>query len=138
MKQKDIKIIHELRNNARLPLTNMSRKTRIPVSTLYDRIQVQRTVCLKGFTSLIDFAKLGFKHHLFILAKAFDKQSLLDFLQLNPNVNTIFKIGNGGDVAVECIFENKKAFDSFENRLPGLIISSSKITNEIKHEGFFA
>ena len=39
MKNKDLKIISYLRQNARMPLTKMSKKTQIPVSTIFDRLR---------------------------------------------------------------------------------------------------
>ena len=138
MKQKDLKIIHELRNNARLPLTSMSKKTRIPVSTLFDRIQSQKTQFLKRFTSIVNYSKLGYHEHVFALVRAYDKETLQELLAENPNVNSIFKLGNEADFAIDAVFHNEKELESFQNKLPGQIIQLSKIDNDCKNEGFFA
>ncbi len=39
MNQKDLKILAYLRQDARMPLTSMSKKTGIPVSTIFDRLR---------------------------------------------------------------------------------------------------
>ena len=40
MKKKDQILLSYLRKDARMPLTKMSKKTNIPVSTLFDRLKV--------------------------------------------------------------------------------------------------
>ena len=39
MNTKDMKMIAHLRQDARMPLTKMSRRTGIPVSTIFDRLK---------------------------------------------------------------------------------------------------
>ena len=60
MKQTDLRILAHLRNNARASITGISRKTGIPVSTIFDRIRVYENQLVHKFTALIDFSKLGF------------------------------------------------------------------------------
>ena len=57
---KDRQIISHLRNNARIPLTTMSKLTKIPVSTLFDRLKTNEDDIITKHTSLLDFAKLGY------------------------------------------------------------------------------
>ena len=49
-----------LRMNARETLTKISRKTKVPVSTVYQRIKNKEVNLILKHTSLIDFRKLGF------------------------------------------------------------------------------
>ncbi|MBR9691938.1 winged helix-turn-helix transcriptional regulator, partial [Candidatus Woesearchaeota archaeon] len=60
MNKKDLKIIAYLRQNARMPLTKMSRKTQIPVSTIFDRLKMNENSLIVKHTSLLDFSKLGY------------------------------------------------------------------------------
>ena len=69
MKKTDLLIISSLRQNAREKLTNMSKKTRIPVSTLFDRIRMHEGKLIKKHTALIDFNKLGYNTRANIILK---------------------------------------------------------------------
>ena len=60
MNNKDLKILSYLRNDARIPLTKMSKKTQIPVSTIFDKIKVFEEKVIIRHTTLIDFQKLGY------------------------------------------------------------------------------
>ena len=53
-------IISNLRNNARQTLTKMSRRTLIPVSTIFEKIRNYESSLIKKHTSLIDFTKFIF------------------------------------------------------------------------------
>ena len=60
--QKDLLILSHLRQDARMKLTKMSRATRIPVSTLFDKIRgYQVNSIVSKNASLVDFSKLGYQ-----------------------------------------------------------------------------
>ena len=58
--KKDILIISNLRIDARMPLTKMSRKTNIPVSTIFDRLKINENGLIKKHTCILNFSKLGY------------------------------------------------------------------------------
>jgi DNA-binding Lrp family transcriptional regulator len=60
MNDKDVLIVSHLRKDARMELTEMSRLTRLPVSTLYDRTKMHKDEGLvRKYASLLRFEKLG-------------------------------------------------------------------------------
>jgi DNA-binding Lrp family transcriptional regulator len=115
MNNKDLKIITYLRQNARMPLTEMSKKTHIPVSTLFDRLKVNSQDVIKKHTSLLDFAKLGFHTRANITFKVDrdDKDPLKEFLIKHQAVNSVYRINNGYDFMVEGVFRQIKDMEEF-------------------------
>ncbi len=58
--QKDIKILKELKNNSKLSAREISKKTRIAVTTIFNRIKkMERSKIIKGYTAIVDDGKLG-------------------------------------------------------------------------------
>ncbi|HIJ01446.1 TPA: hypothetical protein HA363_02255, partial [Candidatus Woesearchaeota archaeon] len=58
--KKDVLLMSFFRNNARENLTRISRITRIPVSTIFDKLRDYEKELVKKHTTLLDFRKLGF------------------------------------------------------------------------------
>ena len=106
--QKDVRIISELRKNARMSLTKMSKKTQIPVSTIHDRLKYYKESLVKKYTSLLDFNALGFntRAHILFKVKKETRDDVKSFLEKHHNVNSIFKINNGYDYLIDAIFKN--------------------------------
>ena len=60
--QKDIRILKELKNNSRLSARGISEKTRIPITTVFNRIKrMEKSGVIRGYTAVLDEDKLG-KH----------------------------------------------------------------------------
>jgi len=58
----DFKILKELQKDGRISLAEISRRTKIPDSTVYDRIsRLKEKGIIKGFTVILDDKKLGVK-----------------------------------------------------------------------------
>lgn len=115
MKKKDLVIISHLRRNARETLTRMSRKTSIPVSTLYDKLKLHTGNLIMKNTALIDFSRIGFHARANIALKV-DREyraELKEFLIKNNNINSVYKINNGFDFLAECIFKHIKELEDF-------------------------
>ncbi len=124
MKPKDRQILYYMRTNARMNLTTISRKTGIPVSTIFDRIRAQQGGLIRRFTCLLDFKRLGYN----IWAKALLKvqpekrDELRKYLMAHPNVNNVQRINNGYDYSVDFLFTDMKEAEDFmdglETRFP--------------------
>lgn len=115
MKKKDVLILSFLRSNARAPLTQLSRRTGLPVSTIFDRIKGCTGSFVKKHCALLDFQKIGFSTCAHILFKV-DKEhrdSLILHLNKSRFVNSFFKINNGWDFLVECIFKDMRSLEGF-------------------------
>jgi DNA-binding Lrp family transcriptional regulator len=144
MNKKDLKIIAHLRQNARMPLTKMSRKTQIPVSTIFDRLKLNENNLIKKHTSLLDFSKLGYNTRANITLKVDreDKEALKEFLIKHQSVNSVYKINNGFDFMVEGVFKQIKDMEEFiealEQRFKIIDTKSFFIIEDLKREAFMS
>ncbi len=142
MKEKDYSVIGYFRANARMSLTKLSKATKIPVSTLFDKLRdFENRKIIQRHTAIIDFKKLGYDIKLQILL-AVDKdkkETLQKFLSRHPRVNTILRINNGYDYMIEAIFKNMEELDEFTKNLEEHEPKDKKelyIMEDIKREEF--
>ncbi|MBW3020650.1 Lrp/AsnC family transcriptional regulator [Candidatus Woesearchaeota archaeon] len=143
MDQKDMKIITQLRNDARMPITSLSRKTSIPVTTIFDRIKThQKNRLVKKFTSLLNFDQLGYttRANIALKVNSSDKEALKEHLIKNENVNSISRINNGYDFMIEGIFKQmidmENFLDSLEKKFDIQDKKSFFIIEDLKKEEF--
>ncbi len=113
--EKDLKILSHLRQNARMSLTRMSKKTKIPVSTIFDRLKLQEDSYISKHVSLIDFSKLGYntRVNMTLKVKKEQRDDVRSYLMNHQNVNSVYKINNGFDFMVEGVFRHLKDFEDF-------------------------
>jgi Lrp/AsnC family transcriptional regulator, leucine-responsive regulatory protein len=142
LKEKEILILGHFRNDARISLTKLSKITKVPVSTIFDKIkEYKRTHLIKKYTSLIDFKKLGFEIRTQVLLSAGkdSKDNVQKFLMTHPRVNNIFRINNGYDFLIECIFKDMQELDEFTRTIDELGLTSKKeffVMEDLKREEF--
>ena len=116
IKQKDLDILSNLRKNGRATLTSLSRKTSVPISTIYDRLKLYTEKNLvKKYVTLLDYALLGYntRANIIVKAKKEKKEELREFLENHPHVNSLYKINNKYDFQIEVIFRNIKDLEEF-------------------------
>ena len=144
MNQKDLKIIAHLRKDARIPLTKLSRKTNIPVSTIFDRLKAKEKDVIVKHTSLLDFNKLGFhtRANIAVRVEREDKETLKEHLLKNSSVNSVCRINNGYDFMIEGVFKQIKDMeefiDSLEQRFKILDKKTFFIIEDLKKEEFMS
>jgi len=142
MNPKTLQLLAHLRENSREKLTNISKKTNIPISTLFDLLKELQSGLVTKSTVLIDFSKLGYhtKAQIFLKVNNINKEKLKQHLHFNPNVNTIYKINNGWSFLIESIHRNNKDLNEFIETLEQKFqIEKHEIhylIDEIKKEGF--
>ncbi|MDD5331266.1 MAG: Lrp/AsnC family transcriptional regulator [Candidatus Nanoarchaeia archaeon] len=142
--RKEMLILSRLRQDARESLTKMSKITRIPVSTIYDRLQSCQKDLITKHTSLLNFGKLGFNARVNIMLKVQreKRDEIKDYLEKHRNVNSIYKINNGYDYLIEGIFKNIKQVDEFMDILESRFVLENTqiyyIVEDIKREAFLA
>jgi len=142
MNKKTIQFLSILRENSREKLTTISKKTKIPISTLFDLLKELKSTTITKQTVLLDFDKLGYNTRAQVLL-AIDngeKELLKKHLQCHPNINNVFKINNGWSFMFETIHKNVKELDEFLEKLnQNFKISKQEIhylIDEVKREGF--
>lgn len=115
MKNKDLVLLSEFRENARGTLKGISKKTGIPVSTIFDKLKVYEETVIHKHTSLLDFRKLGYDIKANLLLKVSNEQldAFKSFLLTHPQVNSIYHINNGFDFLVEAVFHSFVEFHEF-------------------------
>jgi len=142
--KKDFDILAHLRRNSRMKLTALSKKTGIPVSTLFERIKSMKSLLIKKSTVVVDFERLGLQTKAFLRIKiqSEDKKALIDFLRKCINVNSIWKVNNRFDLLCEAIFADIKEFDRFveeiENKFSIREIEIEYVIREIEREMFLS
>jgi DNA-binding Lrp family transcriptional regulator len=122
----------------------MSKKTRIPVSTIFDKLRENISGVIKRPTILIDFHKLGFPTVSTILIKVNKehREQLKEYLVKSFNVNSIYKVNNGYDFIIEVVFKNMQEQESFIEKIEEtfniLELKTFFIIEELKKEEFFS
>lgn len=116
MNGKDKLLLCHLRNNARTPLTILSRRTKIPVSTLYDRIKSnEKKNIIKKHTTLLNFDKIGFPIRAVLEFDVDHKEIKIfcEFISKHQNVNNAYRINNKYNYLIEGIFSSIRSADDF-------------------------
>jgi len=119
LNQKTISLISYLRGDSREKLTAISKKTGIPISTLFDLLKELQDDVITRCTVLLDFHKLGFhtRSQLFLKIKSENQEKILNFLSNQNCINSIYKTNNGWNLIAETVHKNNKELDSFIEQL---------------------
>lgn len=142
LKEKEFLILGHFRNDARISLTKLSKLTKVPVSTIFDKIkEYKRTNLIRKYTSLLDFKKLGYEIRTQVLISSAKetKDALQKFLVNHPRVNNVFRINNGYDFLIEAIFRDMQELDFFTRELEEFNPVQRKeffVMEDIKREEF--
>ena len=126
--RRDITLMMFFRRNARENLTQISRLTRIPVSTIFDRLREFEKDLIQKHTTLINFRRLGFDIRVNALFKVpkDTREEFKEFLMTSEHVNSVFRINNGYDYMVEAIFRGMSDFQEFMEMLDRFKIESKQ------------
>jgi len=143
--ERDLLVLSYLRQNARMKLTEMSKESRIPVSTLFDMIRsFEMRGVINKLTSLVRFELLGYNGRALVVMSVNknDRQRLQELLECSRNVNSLYKVNNGWDFMVELVFPGIKEVEDFIEELEeGFHLKDKKVfyvVNEIMKERFMA
>jgi DNA-binding Lrp family transcriptional regulator len=138
--QKSLKIYSSLRSNSRKKLTQISKETQIPVSTIFDLIKGSQII--KKFTALLDFNQLGYSVKVQILLQTSEEEEILTFLKRSFNVNRVYRLNEKFNILLEGYFKSLLEVDSFTRLLSKKFkIKDKKIIyliEEIITEKFFS
>jgi len=142
MKETDKQILKHLRRNARDSITNISRRTGIPTSTVFLKIRDHENSIIKKHTSLIDYSKLGYNYWqktVLKLAECYNEE-FEQYLLEHQNVNSAYQINSGYDYLIETVHKNIKEYTDFIRKLETKFKIEEKkefqIINDLKRESF--
>lgn len=118
-REKELKILGLLRQNARMSLTNLSKKTNVPISTIYEWLKAKQGGLIVRHTALLSYEDLGFMTRVSVAIKAQPGrlEELVEYLKRNPYVNNLYKVSPDFDLVFEGIFKDLADFDAFISRL---------------------
>lgn len=140
MRENELQILRFLRVNSRETLTKLSKKTGMPISTLFDKLKEYREQLITRHTCLLDYQKLGFDLRVQLLFKVTKhKEEFESYLENHFQINTVFRINNGYDYLVEAIFKNMRDFTEFLASLDRFAIKERKefyVLQDVKREAF--
>lgn len=143
-KKNELILLSYLRKNARETLTKISRDTKIPVSTIFDKLKKYDNELIKKSTVILDFRKLGYNTRVSLLVRVPREQrsKLKEFLVKDSHVNSLYKVNNNFDFILECIFIDMQEFQNFiecmEDRFDVKDKQMFYILEDIKKEEFMA
>ncbi len=141
---KDEQLIAHLRVNGRMPLTDLSRITKEPVSTLHEKLKKYVKKNILKPTVLLNFDAIGYpaKAYVLLAVEPTDKEKLLDFLRNHPSVNSLYRVNNGWHVLMECVAVSMQAMENFieqiETRFPIKHKEVHYILEELRRENFLS
>ena len=143
LKKKEKLILAYMRLNSRENLTRISRKTKIPVSTIFDKLKKYEQSVIKKNTCLLDFKALGYgvKVNILMSVSKANRFEISQFVLKNRNTNSFFRINNGYDFMVEAIFRNMDGLQTYLDKLSEFKAKNIKthfILDEIKREIFLS
>jgi len=144
MNEKDLKILGLLRKDARMTLTNISRMTDIPITTIFDRIRGYENRLVTKYSPLIDFEKLGYgiRAFLTVSVESDHADNLEHFIRSHPNINSIFQIGTGKTFVCEVIFQDEAGLMdlimSLKEGYRAKDVTADFIARDLKREEFMS
>lgn len=140
--EKELEVVRHLRRNARIKLTELSRVTNLPVSTLFDMVRRPGFGGINRMCALLDFQKLGFGACAIMLLKVVPecREKLKAHLLVSEHVNYLIRVNNGFDFVVECVFRNMRELEEFCEKLEKLYRVKGRdvhfVIEELRREGF--
>lgn len=143
MKVNDFVVISNMRENSRESLTRLSKKTRIPVTTLHNKLKEYEGDLIDKFTSIVNFSKLGYKTKAQILLKPNPetKKQLEEFLMKHKAVNSLYKVSTSFEYSVEVIFKDMEELQDFLNKVDEFRVYQKEVVfvlNDMRREDFLS
>ncbi len=144
MNKKELIMLSMLRKDSRMSLVEISKKTGIPVSTLYDKLRAFKGDIIRKNAALINFSRLGYvvRSHMTLAVDRSQKEEFAAFLFKSENVNTLYRINNGFDFFAEVLHRDINEHERFMDELQGKFKLKDKkvffIIEEIKRESFLS
>lgn len=130
---KDYIVLSALQENAKLSTQQISRKTRIPITTVHNRIKkLEASGIIKGYTTVIDDKRLGNITAFILMAVMYhlpdgtvlNQEELADKVKRHQNVQEVFIVTGGRDliakVRVKTVDELNDFVIKYLRSIPGI------------------
>lgn len=109
----DLKILHLLANNSRIPVTEISQKINLNVKTVLSRIKrLEKEGVIYDYRISINLEKIGYKFFKSFITLKNDKKisSLLEYCRAHPNIIHVTQILGEWDLEPEFEMESEEKF----------------------------
>ncbi len=142
--KKELLLLSHFRKNARETLTNVSKSTKVPISTIFDKIKKWEQSLIKKHTALLDFEALGYRVRTNIMLKVEKKSrdQLEGYLKRDQRVNSAYRVNNGFDFILEAVFRDVRELQDFIEQLEEKFKITQRevfyIIDDLKREAFLA
>lgn len=123
MDKKDFAIIKLLKENSKLSTKEISKRTKIPMTTIHNRIKkLEEEGIIKGYSCVLDYKKIGRGLAAYILitvdyrllkALSLTQHELAKKLKQNENVEEVAMITGSNDIIIKVRVPNIDVLDSF-------------------------
>ena len=141
LNKNDLKLIRELRQDAREGPTKIAMNVCMSPSTVYEKARNHKQIITK-YTCLLNYNEIDYLVRVFMIFKV-DKElkdKSKDFLENNNNVNLLWKINSGFDFLIEGVFKNLAELENFrefiETEFKASKMSLFYLVEELKRESF--
>gem|GEM_PF-6770039 len=120
----------------------MSKKIKVPVSTLFDKIRQFEGQEIVRHSILLNFHRLGYPTRALVLFRVHkqEKELLQSFLARQPLINSLTKINNGYDFLCEIIVREMRDLERFVEYVEEQFSIKSKeihyVLEEVHREAF--
>lgn len=142
--EKDIRVISALREDSRSTLKEISKKTGIPISTIYEKLKCYKEGIIKKNTAIIDFKQLGFSARAKVLFRvdSSERQAFKDCIIKSRNTNSVFRVNNGYDFMAEFVFKDMQELEDYLDLLETKFKIKDKqtffVVEDLKRESFIS
>jgi DNA-binding Lrp family transcriptional regulator len=139
MTGKEIAIVNELRKNSRRSLTDISKDTDTPLSSVFKTVTRLEKTVVRKHTCIVDFAQLGYPLKVGIFLSTGNKAGLIELLENHPNMNSLLRLSGDYDLYIELIFKDFAGYQELMDE-----VNDSELLNkmsihfiiEVKQEEF--
>jgi len=116
--KKDFKLLYELEQDSRQPLTQIAKKLKTSQQVISYRLQqLQKNEIVTEFYTLINFAKLGYSSYrtMIRLGNVTDESysKLIDFLKNHSNILWLVECGGRWDLIINILSSNPVQYNKF-------------------------
>jgi Lrp/AsnC family transcriptional regulator, leucine-responsive regulatory protein len=121
--QTDLKILQKISTNAKMPLLQIAREIKLPVTTLKYRLKnLEQSGVIVAYRTIIDYHKLGYEYYKvdMILEDITIIPALSEFIRKHPNVLYRDVAAGGSDFEFDCELKNQDAYYKLFNELRDL------------------
>ncbi|MCA9486699.1 Lrp/AsnC family transcriptional regulator [Candidatus Woesearchaeota archaeon] len=143
--EEDLLILNSLRENAKISLRDLAKKTGISFVTVMKRIKkLEKEEIIKQYTTLMNYEQLGYDIHVLIQMRVSNGKlfEVENTIAKTPNVYAVYDVTGDFDVVVLARFKTTRQLDIFVKKMQQMDFvertSTRFILNTIKEESMQA